>query len=332
MTNYPKALAKQLIQTTAATFGSHRLPQRQPCLWVLMYHRVLPSTDPRYAAEEPGMVVTPDTFREHLKTLAEFFEPMPLSEWHRRARDGKTLPMKACAITFDDGWSDNYQYALPILQELNTPAHLFAVAELIGTRRMFWPNRVARLLLEHEKGLAQLDEGQWLLAAIAGKPSRESVAAAINACKKLSDQEVESKLDLLERILGIDQPREPALMSWEQLGEMAAGGLVEIGSHTCNHRRLLDGVDQQTLIHEIAGSKAILQSKLECEINTFCYPNGDYSPAAEALVRQHYQLAVTTRGGINQINTDPHLLTRYGVHEDISDTRTKLLARVSGWR
>jgi peptidoglycan/xylan/chitin deacetylase (PgdA/CDA1 family) len=197
---------------------------------------------------------------------------------------------------------------------------------------MFWPNRVARILLDYGDGLAQLHEGQWLRDAGAGIANREAVAAVISECKNLPDLEVESRLDELEGMLGIDRPKEPALMSWQQLGDMAAQDLVEIGSHTCNHRRLLAGVDQQTLNHEITDSKTILQSKLECAINSFCYPNGDYSPAAEKLVRKHYQLAVTTRRGVNRLQADHHLLTRIGVHEDISDTRTKLLARVSGWR
>lgn len=332
MINYPKSIAKHLVQLSAASFGKHRWRQRQPQLWVLMYHRILPKADPRYATEEPGMLVTPETFRNHLRFLGEFFEFMPLKEWHQRAEDEKALPEKACVITFDDGWSDNYEYALPILREKSTPAHLFAVAEMIGTNRMFWPNRIARILLDHNRELAEIGDGQWLQQSCPGTQNRETVAAAISECKKLSDSEVESRLDALEDALGIDHAQGPSLMSWQQLGDMAAQGLVEIGSHTCNHRRLVKGVNQQTLQHEIADSKAILQSRLGCEINSFCYPNGDHTLEAKKLVREHYQLAVTTRRGTNNSLSDCHLLTRFGVHEDISDTRTKLLARISGWQ
>jgi peptidoglycan/xylan/chitin deacetylase (PgdA/CDA1 family) len=297
-----------------------------------MYHRILPKADPRYATEEPGMVVTPDTFRDHLRFLGELFEFMSLNEWQQRARDEKSLPAKACAITFDDGWSDNYQYALPILQERDTPAHLFAVADMIGTNRMFWPNRVARILLEHNDELAELADGKWLQHNGSQPPNRETVAAVISECKNLSDNEVESRLDELEGALGINHNPGPALMSWQQLGDMAAQGLVEIGSHTCNHQRLITGVSQPTLEHEIVDSKAIIQSKLGCEINSFCYPNGDHTPEAEKLVRQHYSWAVTTRRGPNNAQSDCQLLTRFGVHENISDTRTKLLARISGWQ
>ena len=328
----PKTFAKGLIEKSAASFGNHRWPQRQPVLWLLMYHRILPKSDPRYALEEPGMVVTPETFRAHLRILAEFFEFLPLTEWHRRAKNGKTLPNKTCAITFDDGWRDNYEYALPVLEESGTPATLFAVAEMIGTSRQFWPNRIGHLLTQHGDEIRDIDDGQWLRPENSGPVDREVVAAIIDNCKNLSDDEIESRLDQLESTLAISPPSEPALMDWQQLSTIAARGLVEIGSHTCNHRRLLAGMNPQTLQHEIVDSKTLLEAKLERPITSFCYPNGDYSPQAAGLVAQHYELAVTTRRGLNNAASTSHQLNRIGVHQDSSDSRTKLLTRLSGWR
>jgi peptidoglycan/xylan/chitin deacetylase (PgdA/CDA1 family) len=297
-----------------------------------MYHRILPASDPRYAAEEPGMVVTPETFRDHLQTLSEFFEFVHLGEWQRRAKAGQALPTKACAITFDDGWSDNYQYALPILQATSTPATLFAVAQMIGTRRQFWPNRINELLRHHVDEVRSLPDTQWLGITSAEPPDRERIAQVIHACKQMSDDEVEARLDELESAVGIDTGGEPALMDWRQLGEMANTGLVEIGSHTCSHRRLLPSLDEMTLHHEIVDSKHILETKLERPVSSFCYPNGDYSPAAANLVAQHYDLAVTTRRGLNNIASNVHQLNRIGLHEDVSNSRSQLLARLSALR
>lgn len=297
-----------------------------------MYHRILPATDSRYAMEEPGMVVTPETFRLHLQLAAEYFELLPLSEWLQRRTAGRPLPPRACAITFDDGWLDNYEYALPVLRATQTPATLFAVAEMVGTRRQFWPNRIAALLATHRDALAELPAATWLVDALQqsdGRPQRERLAAGIAACKNMADTDIEERLDRLEQALPPSTPP-PALADWQQLRAMQASGLVEIGSHTCNHRRLLPTLDERTLRHEVVASKAILEQNLDAPVELFCYPNGDVSPEALALVREHYQLAVTTQRGINRAATPVHELQRIGMHEDAAHTRAGTLARLSG--
>ena len=328
-----KRMLKTSAQHLAATVGRQRWPGGKPRLWVLMYHRVLPASDPRFAEEEPGMVVTPETFRLHLQIAAECFELMPLSAWLQRREAGQTLPAKACAITFDDGWRDNYEFALPVLRETQTPATLFAVAEMIGTNRQFWPNRIATLLTRHRRALLERPDADWLADALrrhAEQSEREQLAAVIAACKAMGDEAIEHRLDRLEQALPSFAAPAPALADWQQLREMASTGLVEIGSHTSNHRRLLPTLDAATLSHEIVASKSTLENNLDAPVELFCYPNGDVSPGALQLVREHYRLAVTTRRGINHAATPAHELQRIGMHEDATRTRTSTLARLSG--
>lgn len=299
-----------------------------------MYHRILPESDRRFQTEEPGMVVTPETFAAHMEILQEFFQLVSLGDWVRNAATGTTLPAKACAVTFDDGWLDNYEYAFPILQETKTPATLFAVAEMVGTTRSFWPNRIAELLAEKPAQIATVEQGQWLSTLLpepAGKLSQDDIAAVIERCKTLGDDELETRLDSLELALGMTS-HQSAMASWEQLREMQDSGLVEIGSHTCTHRRLLASLPPETAHREIVHSKAILEDNLGKTIELFCYPNGDCSPLALKLVGKHYSAAVTTRRGLNDHSTSRHQLNRIGIHEDASNSRTRFLSRLSGWK
>src|SRR3954462_14032140 len=142
-----KKLVKSAAAGLANQFGQHNKDQTDPKLWVLMYHRILPRDDIRFNLEEPGMIVTPETFSMHMQEIRRYFDVVSLGDWVQRKQKGLPLPAKACAITFDDGWADNYEYALPILKATNTPATLFAVAEKIGTNFQFWPNTVLALLL-----------------------------------------------------------------------------------------------------------------------------------------------------------------------------------------
>jgi peptidoglycan/xylan/chitin deacetylase (PgdA/CDA1 family) len=325
-----KRQIKGCIEHFASRFGPHRVGSGGPRLWVLMYHRILPRDDARFGREEPGMIVTPPSFRQQLRHLRELFEVMPLGEWVARREAGRTLPARACAITFDDGWLDNYEFAYPILQQEQLPATLFAVADMIGTRRQFWPNRLARVLTEGGPAL-HLPWLQKIGIELPAQRGPEQIARIIDACKQMRDDELHALLNEADTGLGLQPETQPALVDWDQLREMQDSGLVEIGSHTSNHFRLLDGLSESLLNGEIIASKQRLETELGRKVTSFCYPNGDTSPAAEALVRQHYTTAVTTRRGINTLASSPLALLRIGVHEDVSNTPRRFEARLSGW-
>jgi peptidoglycan/xylan/chitin deacetylase (PgdA/CDA1 family) len=328
-----KSLAKRGLEHFAAHFGPHTR-HGEPRLWVLMYHRILPVDDERFAQEEPGMIVTPETFRQQLRELKQLFTVLPLTEWIERRNAGNPLPKRACAITFDDGWLDNYQYALPILQQEQVPATLFAVSHMIGTQREFWPNRLARLLSLAPSEISYAELG-WLHDAPHfsknGTHDREAIAAIINYCKKFSDADLHGWLDQAEHALHIENTPTPSLMNWDQLRSMHQSELVTIGSHTRNHYRLLNTLAQETLIGEIRESKTLLERELETTVDLFCYPNGDVCDAAIAEVQNTYSAAVTTQRGINTATTLPHQLLRIGVHEDVSHSSVQFKARLSGW-
>ena len=331
---------KQTLKTTAAAlanqFGPHNHSQTQPKLWVLMYHRILPKDDPRFNLEEPGMIVTPETFSMHMQEIKRHFDIVSLGEWVKLKQQGLPFPSKACAVTFDDGWADNYEYALPILKATRTPATLFAVAEKIGTDFQFWPNSVLALLLS---GLSSELNRHPLFAKVTEYVAnshtvidREYAAAFIAQLKSYSDSEIFSALNDIQSTELLAGQLPNALMNWAQLKEMQSSGLVAIGSHTCNHVRLSAALSDEQLQHEIKNSKRLLEDQLASSADLFCFPNGDYNEATLELVQNTYAAAVTTKRGIVDANTCTiHELTRIGIHEEISNSRRLFGARLSGW-
>jgi peptidoglycan/xylan/chitin deacetylase (PgdA/CDA1 family) len=119
-------------------------------------------------------------------------------------------------------------------------------------------------------------------------------------------------------------------MSWSEVEEMQASGLVRFGSHTRRHTRLSSVDSRAALEDEIVGSRRAIEERLGATPVTFCYPNGDTSPEAIACVRGAYQGAVTTAPGWNQPGTDPFCLRRVGVHDDVSSCREAFLSRLVG--
>lgn len=328
-----KQLVKPVLVSLASSLGPHTRITKNPRLWLLMYHRVLPDMDLRYSQEEPGMLVQPDTLEMHIQEIKRQFELVSLADWVNARQRGDSLPEKACAITFDDGWADNYEYAFPVLKSQAAPATLFAVAEKIGTDFQFWPNIIAILLLS---GAATAMKQHPLFEArvshVDGIPTADEIAGIIRQLKHATDADIFAALTDIDWRSLCNIPVPPALMDWQQLREMQASGLVEIGSHTCTHRRLTQALSTPELQYEIVQSKSILEEKLQVPVNLFCFPNGDYNEEALTLVKQHYQASVTTRRGINQNSSlNIHELTRIGLHDEVSCSRRLFRARLSGW-
>jgi peptidoglycan/xylan/chitin deacetylase (PgdA/CDA1 family) len=328
MLNKSKKILKSAFDITASQFGPHNRPSKESRLWVLMYHRILPEADARYQLEEPGMIITPETLNMHITEAKNLFTMVSLNDWVERYHSNQALPEKACAITFDDGWLDNVQYAAPILLKHKVPATLFAVVDKIGSDFRFWPNIVAELINANYHALGQHPLFAQAHTLANRTFSKESLAVVIADLKQHSEETIFAALEEIQWQKGLLNA-DKALLDWEQL----SASPFEIGCHTNTHRRLTTWLDNDALLYEIQNSKEKLASLVGRAQPLFCYPNGDYSDQALNLVRQNYSAAVTTQRGINTLhNLDVHQLKRIPLHNDISNTPSRFRARLSAWK
>ena len=331
-----KAAAVQVVARAAPRAWRRRKPGS---LVILTYHRVLPVNSRARLAEQPGMYVSPETFDLHLTELQRYFELVDLAEWVRHSRRGESLPQLACAITFDDGWQDNHDYALPLLIKHRVPATIFLVSGYIGTAYQFWPNRLMSLLrtafedpdaVAFPKPLRAIVDSVLSAARARGQLRTEDVDLAVQRAKTLDERTIRGLID--ETVAPGDAPSAVRdILDREEIGRMAATGFVRFGSHTATHFRLAGEVSSADLEREIVESRRSLQALTGQDVDLFCYPNGDTSAIAIDCVRRHYLGAVTTRRGWVEGNSDPHLLIRIGVNDDATRTREGFLATLSGW-
>lgn len=309
-------------------------------LVVLTYHRVLPMDHSERRVEQPGMYVSPETLAMHLRVLKDHFEVVDLGDWIRRRQDSKPLPPRACSISFDDGWRDNHEFGFPVLRQSDVPATIFLVADLVGSHYEFWPNRLARLLVE--------SKGNWsdalppacleLIARHGVKvPARGTsvsvamVDMAITACKAVPDEVMQQILsDAVKDTSGSGADNRRSLLDRAEIEEMGKSGRIRFGSHGRRHLRLIEGLTTQKLNEEVVESRDLLRQLTGQPVDLFCYPNGDHSPAALEAVRRTYRAAVTTDAGWNGPSTDLYLMPRMSVHEDIAADEQSFLARVGG--
>ncbi|MBK7947563.1 MAG: polysaccharide deacetylase family protein [Deltaproteobacteria bacterium] len=332
-----RAIAGPIVRRTRAWAGlatgaSARARARLDgsCAAVLMYHRVLPSARARRLHVEPGMYVTPETFARHLDWLAESFALLSLAEIVEHLESGAGLPRGACALTFDDGWRDNLEYALPALRARGLPATIFAVSDRVGTTGAFWPDEVCRRLapLGARERTAVLRGVGLPLAPESG----EGVEAALLALKALDEAE---RGDVLEGIRRATKggaaafAEERELLDWNELDRLAEQG-VSIESHGASHA-ILTGVSRVRAQEELTRSLAVLRARGHARLGLLAYPSGAFDDTVVELARAAgYRAAFTTQVGLASRGEDGLRQPRVAVHEDISRSRAEFLRFVPG--
>ena len=101
---------------------------------VVAFHRVQDREDSH------GLSVDRDMFERHCRFFKRHFDVVPLRELVSRLEDGRRVD-RMLAITFDDGYHDNFVNARPVLESLSLPATFFVVSQWIGTETWAWWDR-----------------------------------------------------------------------------------------------------------------------------------------------------------------------------------------------
>ena len=333
-------MVKKFTKSLIARFGRQHWNFGGHELLVLMYHRVLPSDYPGLDKIQPGMWIHPKTLEKQLQIIKKMFDVVFLEDWVEARQNGDSLPKKACAITFDDGWIDNYEYAFPILQQEKVPASIYLATRYVGTNEHFFPERLIRIIARDGKAGRRPAEG-WLQeimsvaddspSVLSGPEYSDYLNRAVVEAKRYGDIELRAMLSDAEHSRGLETSYDPPdLLNWEQVGQMGDSELIRFGVHTRTHLRFDREHDPQLMIDEIVHSKEELLSRTGQRDALFCYPNGDSTNKAEELVRANYAAALTTVCGWNNSRTDLHKLSRIGL-SDGHGHGEDFLCRLSGW-
>jgi peptidoglycan/xylan/chitin deacetylase (PgdA/CDA1 family) len=311
---------------------------------VLMYHRVLSPSEQRTAASHPALVVGRDTFARQMALLRKRFTVLSVAEFADHVQQRRPFPSSSCMITFDDGWRDNYENALPILSGLGLPSLIFLPMNYIGQRRVFWQEALVQLLaralaqVRHEPDTRAALEALLGPAGLAGvldhsgPDPRPAIIAVVSAQKALTRDTIEQLVATLSEKVGIRMGElavTDGFMDWNQIQSMTRQG-VTFGGHGVDHLLLTQVSDGQADA-EINGSKIALDERVGEPVPTFSYPNGYWTPRLAAKVKAAgYRLAFIAQGGSVTCDDDPWTLRRVNIHESVTDTEPLFLARLVG--
>jgi peptidoglycan/xylan/chitin deacetylase (PgdA/CDA1 family) len=288
----------------------------KPGAVILMYHRVAD-----LAADPYQLAVPPARFAQHLDYLKRTCTVMRLTNLID-ALQANDLPKRAVAITFDDGYIDNYREAYPLLKAAGLPATIYVASGKLDNMSEFWWDDLERILglpdrLPEQLRLCVQDTNyEWPTGTpLQREMARHQLQAIVHV---LPIAQRESVLDQLCQWAGLDRNgrADYRVMSTVQLKEIASNGLIDIGGHTINHPSLaaLPLEDQRT---EIVCGRQMLEAIVGKSLQTFAYPYGtaeDFTADTTALVRElGFRAACTTRHGSVEAGDDLFALRRGAV-------------------
>ncbi len=295
---------------------------------ILVYHRVASLQSDPYS-----LAVSTDHFAQQLDHLAHTCHPMRLLDLIAAVQHG-ALPHRAVAVTFDDGYCDNYQNAYPLLASARIPATIFVISDMINSRQEFWWDDLQRILLLSARIPSHLQmtilgrSFEWQLDSAEHRQRAHN--AIYKLLKPLFPQERHTILEHLANWADVPAAGrgDYRAMTRTELSELSNSGLIEIGGHTRLHPQLSAlPVDEQRA--EIVGGRQRLEELIGKPIETFAYPYGETTDftdeTAEVVCSAGFRAALTTIHGYVEPGESLFRLRRCAVFDwDVGTFKSKL--------
>jgi peptidoglycan/xylan/chitin deacetylase (PgdA/CDA1 family) len=248
------------------------LHRNRPGGRIILYHGV----DAAGSLEHNTRFISEATLERHLRFFEHHFEVVGLADYAagRRAPDRLTM-----AITFDDGYLNTLERALPVVESVGVPVTVFVTGSAETDGEILWPD-LLDLAAPAVRGPIEIGGETWrrgrrgeLVSAATGEPLKQR-------CKR-------SSLDFIHEMTSALQPffaqREPDRLGdyWRHLDagalrRLAASDLVTIGSHGAHHL-CLGAIEPDAARDEVLSSRAYLENAIDDAVVDFAYPDGSYT-------------------------------------------------------
>lgn len=303
---------------------------------ILTYHGVLQTGSESYVNRN---CVSAKMFELQMRWLKRYYAVLPLSEILDGLEGKRPLPDYAVAITFDDGFRNNYTIAFPILLKYDLPATIFLTTDFIGQKqRKLWTEHVDAIIqASTARRLSLQMNGDLATFDVYSKETKEMTSDRIRRyLKSINPVERDKKILSLEVQADslrdcIDEVDERyTFLSWDEIRTMAGGG-IEFGSHTATHS-ILATLSPDEARSELEKSRNEIESQLQKKCELFSYPNGserDFAKRDQAFLQElGYRAALSQINGFNLPGDDLYALKRINIAR--SKNFAYFIAKITG--
>ena len=298
---------------------------------ILSYHRINTKEFISKNCVMAGMYVSDKTFEAHMIWLKKYFEIVSLNNLITKINKNQKWNYPLCAITFDDGWFDNYKFAYPILRKYNIPATIFVVGNRLNNSIPDCYHLLFEIITNSRKipfnltGIKQI----YKIITTSKKDKVEKARMAVNILRTLTHNDFDivygKLIDYCYDRLDMKEINEKhKALSWKELNEMQNHD-INFGYHSKSHY-MLTHVPIDKLSAEIEMPyKEAYNNGIELS-RFFCYPDGQYNDIIiQRLKDKGYKGAVSLKCGLNNYDTNPYVLRRINIHEDVSSEISNFL-------
>ena len=279
--------------------------RKHSCFQVLLYHRVNDEQDPFFGS------IPVKVFEMQMEVLYRHFNVMHLKELVELMLKND-LPPNAIAITFDDGYQDNYKNAFPVLKQLNLPATIFLATGCIGSKTLLWHDYVFDAFRRTNAEYLSINGKKYPLKTLSEKCiAMNTFLLDLRTC---APKEREMRIQQKTIDLGVAKATSAIeeMLNWQEIQVMSRNN-ISFGAHTVTHP-ILTQMPLAEAVDEIVASKNTIEKKLRSPVRLFAYPNGgrnDFNePIKHSLKDAGVLCGVTTLWGNNDIHTDLFELRR----------------------
>jgi len=277
-----------------------------PSARVVYFHRVSDNLDPFLGA------ISTAVFEQQMKFLARHYRVVSLAEATKRLRQSSP-PEPVVAITFDDGYQDNYLNAFPILQRYGLPATIFLTTGSIDSRERLWFENLSLSVKKTAQTFIDLEIGIprriWMRTDAERLQAKNLMIALV---RTLPDRQRRQVVAEILAQLGAKPETEETMLTWDQIRWMKQRG-IDFGGHTVTHP-FVSRLEPDQAVWEVSECKRRIEEELQTPVEHFAYPNGregDFEAWSKQLLHEAgYRAAVSTLWGVNYPSTDPMELRR----------------------
>jgi peptidoglycan/xylan/chitin deacetylase (PgdA/CDA1 family) len=294
---------------------------------IFMLHHVRPERD---GAFQPNhhLEITPDFLRAMLGHLrARGIDIVTMDEVHQRLIERDFSRRFAC-FTFDDGYRDNRDHALPVMRDFEAPFTVYVTSDFASGSGRLWWTALEMAIATADAIEVTMDGAATRLDTSTAQAKQAAFDRMHDWLRALPEHDLRREIAALCARHGIDQAAicRDLCMSWDELKAFAADPLVTIGAHTITHCNLAQQ-GEAVAREELTLSRVRIEDALRRPAIHLAYPYGD-KPAAGprefALARAAgYKTAVTTRPGMVFPESAGHMtaLPRVSLNGNYQDTR-----------
>jgi len=296
-------------------------------LTVLTFHRV---TNGKLASQGlPTISITMKNFELLIQFIKKHFKVISLHEFLTCVQEDSKLRTNCLILSFDDGYEELSQSALPILKKHQLPAILFVPTAVVEEEGTFWWDAVYTFLKNAQQGAFDrklsndrvvgpfLKQFETVIAQLPEERDR----SIFDLIESLQSANAEIRERVLEHFQTFYQSSSlsneilPGVLKWSEVRKFS-DSVFEIGSHTVNHQ-FLTSVSEKDVKNELRHSKDVLEDQLNKEVFCFSYPGGKYNEKTAQLVGEAgYACAFTSDEGLNSPSGNLYKLKRINISDD----------------